>query len=78
MAQIAVHYLETGESPQPGQVRHHPRPGRRHHVAMVEGSAGPIYFMELIEYTQDTANEPTLFGNSFMSEPNGLTSCDDR
>jgi hypothetical protein len=45
---------------------------------MVEGSAGPIYFMELIEYTQETANVPTLFGNSFMSEPNGLTSCDDR
>ena len=77
MAQIAVHYLETGESPQPGQAV--TIPGLEGgNVAMVEGSAGPIYFMELIEYTQETANEPTLFGNSFMSEPNGLTSCDDR
>ena len=77
MAQIAVHYLETGESPQPGETVN--IPGLEGgNVAMVEGSGGPIYFMELIEYTQDTANDPTLFGNSFMSEPNGLTSCDDR
>ena len=77
MAQIAVHYLETGESPQPGEPVN--IPGLEGgNVALVEGSGGPIYFMELIEYTQDTANDPTLFGNSFMSEPNGLTSCDDR
>ncbi|MCY3807011.1 MAG: sugar ABC transporter substrate-binding protein [bacterium] len=77
MAEIAVHYLQTGESPQPGEVLNIPglEGGT---TAMVDGSAGPIYFMELFEYTQDTANDPTLFGNSFMSEPNGLTSCDDR
>ena len=77
MAQIATNYLQTGESPQPGEVVSIPglEGGT---TAMVEGSGGPIYFMELIEYTQDTANDPTLFGNSFMSEPNGLTACDDR
>ena len=77
MGQLAVHYLQTGETLEPGAVV--PVAGLEGGTTqLVAGTAGPTYLMALIVYEKDTANDPTLFGNSFMSEPNGLTSCADR